>query len=230
MKTIGLLGGMSWESSSHYYQLLNRRIAVELGGLHSARLVMLSVDFHPLEELMRQNNWDEIANQLAAAALRLEGAGADFLLLCTNTMHTVADSILQAITIPFIHIADVTAERICAAGLQCVGLLGTRFTMEQSFYTDRLSSFGLRVIVPEEKERHRIDDIIFRELCRGEINKSSRESYLETIVNLKNSGAEGIILGCTEIGMLISQSDSPLPLFDTTHIHVDAAVHHAINR
>ncbi len=225
MKNIGLIGGMSWESTSHYYQLLNQRIASRRGGLHSAQISMISVDFQPLETLMRQNNWREIAAQLSAHAQTLEAAGADLVLLCTNTMHKVADSIMQAIKIPFLHIADATAQPITRQNINTVGLLGTRFTMEESFYTERLNrKFGLQVIVPDKREREYIDQVIFSELCRGKVNESSRTNYLEKIGNLKARGAEGIIARCTEIGMLIDQSQVALPLFDTTSLHVEYAL------
>jgi aspartate racemase len=231
MKKIGLLGGMSWESSSHYYQLLNRGIAAQLGGLHSADIIMISVDFHPVEALMRQNDWASITQLITDAAIRIEEAGAEVLLLCTNTMHKVADSVVKSITIPFMHIADVTARKIAARGMQSVGLLGTSFTMQEKFYTDRLEeNFGLRILTPPEEQRRTIDRIIFNELCRGKIKQPSREYYLESIRDLQARGAEGIILGCTEIGMLISQDNTPLPLFDTTMIHVEAAIDFALGR
>lgn len=231
MKTIGLLGGMSWESSTHYYQLLNQKIGASMGGLHSAQIVMISVDFQPFETLMQQEKWEEIAQQLTAAALKLEAAGADCLLLCTNTMHKVAHSITQAIQIPFLHIADAVAHNITAQQIKKVGLLGTRFTMEEDFYTERLSSkFGLEVFVPQEDERQLVDKIIFKELCLGVVNSSSRDSYLEIIGNLQAQGAEAIIAGCTEIGMLIEQNQTSLPLFDTTVTHVDYAIDFVLDR
>lgn len=230
MKTIGLLGGMSWESTSHYYQLLNQRTAALKGGLHSAPIIMLSVDFHPIEILMRQNRWDQIIAQLTAAALKLEEAGADFLLLCTNTMHKIAPSISQAIEIPFLHIADATAQKIVEQNIKSVGLLGTRFTMEEDFYSKHLErNYGLQVLVPGERERQQVDQIIFEELCRGKIKDSSREIYLKIISNLQKDGAQAVIAGCTEIGMLVKQNQLSAPLFDTTVLHVDAALEYALN-
>ncbi len=220
---------MSWESTSHYYQLLNQKTAALRGGLHSAPIIMISVDFHPIEALMQQNNWDEITEQLTVAALKLEAAGADFLLLCTNTMHKISNSITQATEIPFLHIADATAQKIVEQNIKSVGLLGTRFTMEEDFYSGRLSrNFGLQVVVPKEKERQQVDQIIFEELCRGKIEENSRDIYLDIISNLQRDGAEAIIAGCTEIGMLIKQDQISIPLFDTTALHVDAALEYAL--
>ncbi len=220
---------MSWESTSHYYQLLNQKTAALRGGLHSAPIIMISVDFHLIETLMRQNNWDDITEQLTVAALKLEAAGADFLLLCTNTMHKISNSITQATEIPFLHIADATAQKIVEQNIKSVGLLGTRFTMEEDFYSERLNRiFGLQVVVPKEKERQQVDRIIFEELCRGKIEKYSRDTYLDIISNLQRDGAEAIIAGCTEIGMLIKQDQISIPLFDTTALHVDAALEYAL--
>lgn len=229
MKTIGLLGGMSWESSTHYYQLLNKKVAQALGGLHSAKIVMVSVDFQPLERLMQQQKWPDIAQQLTDAALTIEGAGADFLLLATNTMHKVAPVMTAALQIPLLHIADATAQEIVHRQIKTVGLLGTRFTMEDNFYRDRLSKkFNIDVVTPTATERIIIDEVIFTELCKGTINPKSRVAYLNTIENLRDRGAEAVIAGCTEIGMLIDQSMVPIHLLDTTTLHVDYAINYAL--
>jgi aspartate racemase len=225
MKTIGLIGGMSWESSLEYYRLVNEGVKARLGGLHSARCLMLSVDFAEIETLQRENRWDEAAALLAATARSLEAGGADFLVLCTNTMHKVAGQIQAGVGIPLLHIADATARVVLAAGIRRIGLLGTRFTMEEDFYKGRLSQlFGLEVLVPEPAERDLVHRIIYDELVLGRIEPASRAAYLEIIARLSAGGAEGVILGCTEIGLLVNQSDSRLPLFDTTRIHADAAV------
>ena len=229
MKTIGLLGGMSWESTTHYYQLLNQGINARLGGLHSAPIVLLSVDFQPLETLMQQGKWTELSVHLADAAQKIEKAGADFLLICTNTMHKIAQKITDAIDIPLLHIADATAEKIKAQGMHTVGLLGTAFTMEEEFYRGRLAEkHGLAVVIPPPEDRKKVHDIIFDELCRGKINDSSRQTYLRIIDTMHRQGAEGIIAGCTEIGMLISQDHTPVPLFDTTALHVEQAINYAL--
>lgn len=220
MKTIGLIGGMSWESTQHYYQSLNEQAKQRLGGLHSAKIVLYSVDFHDIEVLQRTGQWDEAGARLADAARALEAAGADLLVLCTNTMHKVAAAIEAAVGIPFLHIADPTAEAIKQAGLQRIGLLGTRFTMEQDFYRGRLEAqHGLQVIVPEAADRQVVHDVIYNELCLGEIRESSRQAYREIIARLVAQGAQGIILGCTEIAMLVSPADAPVPVFDTTRLH-----------
>lgn len=220
MKTIGLIGGMSWESTAHYYQSLNEQAKQRLGGLHSAKLVLYSVDFHDIELLQKTGQWNEAGACLADAARALEAAGAELLVLCTNTMHKVAPAIEAAVSIPFLHIADPTAEAIQQAGLQRIGLLGTRFTMEQDFYRGRLESHhGLQVIVPEATDRQVVHDVIYNELCLGEIRESSRQAYREIIGRLVANGAQGIILGCTEIAMLVSPADAPVPVFDTTRLH-----------
>ncbi len=229
MKTIGLLGGMSWESTALYYRWINEGIRNRLGRFHSARIVLISVDFQEVEELQRQNRWTKAGNLLGVYARQIQDAGADFLLLCTNTMHKVADAIESAIHIPFLHIADATAEAIHQQGFTTVGLLGTRFTMEEDFYTHRLEAqYGLTVLVPDPKERQVVHNIIYQELVRGIIRESSREQYLAIINNLKECGAEGIIAGCTEIGMLIQQQHLSIPLFDTAVIHAQRAVQMAL--
>lgn len=230
MKTIGLLGGMSWESTTSYYQLINTGVNQALGGLHSAKIVMYSVDFHEIEQFQRQNQWAESATLLANSAKSVELAGADFVLLCTNTMHKVAAEIEQAISIPLLHIADATAECLVKQGISKVGLLGTRFTMEQDFYKGRLTErFGIEVIVPSAPERDLVHSVIYEELCQGRICESSRAQYIEIINTLHQAGAQAVILGCTEIGLLVSQKDVEVPLYDTTKIHATAAVVKAIS-
>lgn len=224
MRTIGMLGGMSWESSAHYYRLANELVRERLGGLHSARLVLYSVDFDEIEHLQRHGEWDEAGRLLGQAAAAVEAAGADLLLLCTNTMHKVADQVQDAITIPLLHLADATAGAVTAAGLHTVGLLGTAFTMEQDFYRDRLARHGLRVMVPEADDRAEVHRIIYDELCLGEVREVSRQLYREVIDRLVLTGAQGVILGCTEIELLISPDDSPVPVFATSRLHVEAAV------
>lgn len=225
MKTLGLIGGMSWESTIPYYRHINEAIKQRLGGLHSARILLYSVDFHEIEQLQKAGNWEQAGALLADAAQRLERAGADGLALCTNTMHKVAPQIEAAVTIPLLHIADPTATAIQAAGLSCVGLLGTRFTMEQDFYRARLEEHGLRVLTPEQQDRDVVHRIIYEELCLGNIRNESRDSYLSVIDRLKQQGAQAIILGCTEISLLINpQQIRDTPLFDTTLLH---AVHAA---
>jgi aspartate racemase len=228
MKTAGLLGGMSWESTVPYYQVLNREVGKRLGGLHSARIVLLSVDFQDIEALQHQGRWDQLGTMLAREARTLETAGADFLVLCTNTMHLVAPAIERAIEIPLLHIADATAERIKKAGLGTIGLLGTRFTMEERFYVGRLQHLhGLDVLVPGPEDREIVHGIIYQELVKGEILPDSRASYLEVVGALQERGAEGIILGCTEIGLLLRDGDTEVPLFDTALIHAEAAAEYA---
>jgi aspartate racemase len=229
MKTIGLLGGMSWESTAVYYRLINEGVKARLGGLHSAKLVLYSVDFQEIEELQHAADWDEAGKVLAKAAHFLQLAGADFLVICTNTMHKVAPAIEREINIPILHITDASAAVIKGLGIRTVGLLGTRFTMEQDFYTGRLrEKHGLQVLIPDENERERVHQIIYNELCLGKVLNESREKYCHIIRSLVQRGAEGIILGCTEIAMLIGQKDSPVPLFDTTRIHAQKAVDWAI--
>lgn len=225
MKTIGLLGGMSWESTALYYQLINEQVKQQLGGLHSAKIVLVSVNFQEIEALQQQGKWEEAGATLAEAAKRVEAGGADFLLICTNTMHKVAPQIQAAINIPLLHLADATANRIAAQDIKHIGLLGTNFTMEQDFYKGRLTEqFGFKVIVPNDTDRQVIHNIIYNELCLGEINDSSREKYLTIMDRLKNEGAEAIIEGCTEITLLVQQQHTDIPLFDTTAIHAEAAV------
>ena len=214
MKTIGLLGGMSWESTLTYYQIINMVTAQTLGGLHSARCLLYSVDFDEIERCQQAGDWDRSARILADAAQALERGGADFLVICTNTMHKVAPQIAAAVGIPLMHIADVTARQLHMAGVQRVGLLGTRYTMEEDFYTGRLEANGLQVLVPEADDRAEINRIIFEELCRGVIKDSSRETFLRAIRDLAARGAQGVILGCTEIGMLVQQENIAVPLFD----------------
>ncbi len=223
MKTIGLLGGMSWESTVSYYQTVNRVVAERLGGFHSAQVLLYSVDFHSIEELQRQDCWREAGQQLAQAARILESGGADFLLLCTNTMHKVAAQVEAAVSIPLLHIADATAERIAAAGVASVGLLGTRFTMEQSFYRDRLERHGLKVVVPSEPDRACVHRIIYEELCHGIVSDDSRAEYRLVVDALIAQGCEGILLGCTEIGLLVGPRDASVPIFDTAEIHATRA-------
>ena len=230
LKTIGLIGGMSWESTAHYYQQINEQIKQRLGGLHSARIVLYSVDFHDIERLQAAGRWNEAGECLAAAARALVAAGAEFLVLCTNTMHKVAPAIEAAAGIPLLHIADATAEAVRSAGIRRIGLLGTRFTMEQDFYRGRLeSAHGLQVLVPDDAERTIVHEVIYNELCLGVINESSRVAYRDIIRRLVAQGAEGIILGCTEIGMLVSPADSPVPVFDTTAIHASGAVEYCLS-
>lgn len=225
MKTIGLLGGMSWESTELYYRYINQGVKSKLGGLHSARIVMLSVDFQEIEELQRSGDWERAGEILGEAARCIEAAGADFLVICTNTMHKVVPQIERVINIPIFHVADATSRRIKERGMKTVGLLGTRFTMEQDFYKGRLSErHGLNIIVPSESERGMVDRIIYEELCLGIIKDESREQYLRIIDGLREQGAEGIIEGCTEIAMLVQQEHTDIPLFDTTAIHAQEAV------
>lgn len=219
MKTIGMLGGMSWESTVTYYQVINETVKERLGGFHSAKCLLYSVDFHELEECLSTSNWERCAGILTDAALRLEKGGADFIVICTNTMHKFAGDIQEKISIPILHIADVTAGELKKNHIGKAALLGTRYTMEQDFYRNRLEENGLGVLIPEKEERERINAIIFEELCLGTIREESRREYLKIIDNLMKKGAQGIILGCTEIGLLIEQKDTAAPLFDTTVIH-----------
>lgn len=228
MKTIGLLGGMSWESTVSYYRMINEGVKAQLGGLHSAQIAMVSVDFDPIEKLQHAGDWDGTARILADAGRKVEAAGADTLLICTNTMHKVAPEVEAAINIPLMHIADATAEVLLEKGIARVGLLGTAFTMEQDFYRGRLADkYGLEVIIPETPERQLVHDIIYQELCLGKIATPSRHRYLEIIDQLAARGADAVILGCTEIGLLVQQSDTMVPLLDTTAIHAQRAVQFA---
>jgi aspartate racemase len=225
VKRIGLLGGMSWESSAEYYRLLNQTVRERLGGLHSADCVMHSVDFTTIEILQREDRWDEAARLLTEHAQGLERAGAECLVLCTNTMHRVADEIQAALEIPLLHIADATADRIRAAGLARIGLIATRYTMEQDFYRGRLATrHGLEVLVPAEPDLTLVHDVIYDELCQGRVSDESREQYRRIIAALEGAGADGIIYGCTEIDLLVGPQDAAVPVFDTTRIHVEAAV------
>jgi aspartate racemase len=227
--TIGLIGGMSWESSIEYYRIINEMTKQSLGGLHSSQSVMYSVDFAEVESLQHQGRWDEAGAMMVDAAQRLERAGADFVVLCTNTMHKLAPQIEANISIPFLHIADATAARVQAAGIGTIGLLGTRFTMEQDFYRGRLATkHGLNVLVPNDDDREIVHRVIYDELCLGIITEASRCQYLEIMQRLVNAGAEGIILGCTEIELLVHPGDGTVPLFATTRIHAEAAVERAI--
>jgi len=226
---IGLIGGMSWESSAEYYRIINREVRNRLGGVHSARSLMWSVDFGEIERLQHAGDWEELTNRMKDAAIRLQRGGADFVLLCTNTMHLMADAVAGAIDIPLLHIADPTAEKINAAGFHKVGLLGTAFTMEQDFYRGRLEKvFGLEVLVPEADDRRVVHEVIYRELVAGEVRAESRAAYREVIARLVARGAQAIILGCTEIMLLVSEDDSAVPLFDTTNLHAVAAVDRAL--
>lgn len=225
MKTIGLLGGMSWESTATYYRDLNEGVKAQLGGLHSAKIALYSVDFEEIEKLQHAGDWEATAVILADAGKKVEQAGADFLLICTNTMHKVAYEVEAAISIPLLHLADATGERLRAAGVERVGLLGTRFTMEQDFYKQRLiDKFNIEVLVPTPDEIEIVHRVIYEELCLGQIKDSSREDYLKTISHLSERGAEAVILGCTEIALLVQQHHTDVPLFDTTAIHCEEAV------
>lgn len=225
MKTIGLLGGMSWESTIPYYKLINEGIKNKLGGLHSAKIILYSVDFQEIEKCQSNGNWNKAGEILANAALSLQNAGADGIVLCTNTMHKVASSIESACNIPFLHIADSTGKEIVAKGLERVALIGTSYTMEQEFYKSRLKDkFGLEVITPNKEERDKINKIIFNELCLGDFKESSARYYLDVIDKLSKEGADGVIFGCTEIGLLVDEKLSPIRVFDTTKIHANDAV------
>jgi aspartate racemase len=231
MKTIGLIGGMSWESSLEYYSIINDYIRDKLGGLHSAKIIMISFNFSEIAALQHEGNWDAATKFLTDAAQKLEQIGVDVLIICTNTMHKVADLVQKKVTVPLLHIADATAEEIKARGLKKLGLLGTKFTMEQSFYKERLADkHGFEVIVPEENERAVVNHVIYDELCCGQIKPSSKETFCTIMDNLIANGAEGIILGCTEISLLIGQQDVQIPLFDTTKIHAEAAARFALHR
>jgi len=231
MKTIGLLGGMSWESTVGYYQAINKGIKNSLGGLHSAKIAMYSVDFSQIEKLQHSGDWEGTAEILVGAAKNVQAAGADFLLICTNTMHKVAPQIESAIDVPLLHIADATAEVLLEKGIKTVGLLGTAFTMEQDFYKGRLiDNYGLNVHVPPEVDRKIIHDVIYKELCLGKVNPSSKVEYLRIIEDLANQGAEAVILGCTEIGLLVNQTDTDITLLDTTYVHAKKAVEYAIKQ
>ncbi|AWZ04055.1 MULTISPECIES: aspartate/glutamate racemase family protein [unclassified Streptomyces] len=228
MKTIGLIGGMSWESTAEYYRILNERTRERLGGLHSARCVLYSVDFAEIEQLQVQGRWAEAGEVLAGAARSLEAAGADLLLICTNTMHKVADRVEAATSLPLLHLADTTAAAVRAAGLSRVGLLGTAFTMEQDFYRGRLEAGGLDVRVPDPEGRALVHRVIYEELCLGVVREQSRAAYRRVVEDLVAGGAEGVVLGCTEIELLIGPGDSPVPVFPTARLHAEAAVDAAL--
>ena len=227
-RTIGLIGGMSWESSAEYYRLLNEEVRRRLGGHHCARSVLLTVDFAEIEALQRSGEWERAGLLLAESAKSLERAGADMVLLCTNTMHQVADQIEAAINVPFVHIVDATARRVAAAGLTTVGLLATRFTMEMDFYRSRMRQHGVEIVVPDEPDRTLVHDVIYQELTQNRIEGASREEYRRIIAELAARGAQAVILGCTEITLLIRPGDSLLPMFDSTRIHVETAVDRAL--
>lgn len=229
MKTIGLIGGMSWESTAEYYRIINEAVRERLGRLHSAKIVMYSVDFEEVEQLQHKGEWDEATNLMVDAARRVERGGADFILICTNTMHKMAGDVAANINVPLLHIADATAEKITSLGLKKVGLLGTKFTMEQDFYKGRLKGkFGIHVVIPNESEREIVHNVIYKELCLGAIKDSSREQVKAIINRLSDNGVQGIILGCTELPLLVKQENCPVPLFDTTVIHAKAAVDYAL--
>ena len=229
MKTIGMIGGMSWESTLEYYRIVNQEVKARLGGLHSAQCLLYSVDFEEIEKLQHADLWTEAGEVLGRAAQGLEKGGADFILICTNTMHKVADAVEASVAIPLLHLADATAEAIKEKGLKKIALLGTRFTMVEDFYKGRLvDKYGLDVLIPDESEMDVIHQVIYEELCLGKIDGHSRQKYLDVIDRLKGEGAEGVILGCTEIGLLVKQADTDIPLFDTTEIHAKAAVDFAL--
>lgn len=228
MKTIGLIGGMSWESSVEYYRLMNEEVKRRLGGLHSAKCILYSVDFEEIERFQAEGQWDKAGKLLGDVAYSLEKAGADFIVICTNTMHKVVQAIEKKITVPILHIADATAVQIKQAGIHTVGLLGTKYTMEQDFYKSRIQSKGIKVLIPNDHECEMVNKIIYQELCLGTIKESSKDYYKQVIRNLMNRGAEGIILGCTEIGLLVKQADAEVPLFDTTTIHAIEAVNKSL--
>ncbi|OKJ99784.1 racemase [Streptomyces sp. CB03234] len=229
MKTIGLIGGMSWESSAEYYRLLNELVRERLGGLHSARCILHSVDFADIERLQASGEWEQAGEVLAEAGRGLAAAGADLLLICTNTMHKVAGQVQDAVPVPLLHLGDATADAVRAAGLKTVGLLGTAFTMEQDFYRDRLAGHGLTILVPEAEGRAEVHRIIYEELCLGIVEDDSRATYQRVIDQLVADGAEGVVLGCTEIELLIRQEHSPVPVFPTTRLHAEAAVTAALS-
>ena len=229
MKTIGLIGGMSWESSVEYYRVINETARERLGGLHSAQCLMYSVDFAEIEAMQSEGRWEDAAQAMIDAAQRLQRGGADFIVLCTNTMHKLADAMQRSMSVPLLHIADATAEQIKAQGLTTIGLLGTRFTMEEDFYRGRLiERYGLQVLIPPMHEREVVHRVIYDELCLGQIRAPSKAHYVTIMQHLVERGAQGIILGCTEIGLLVNQADCAVPLFDTTRIHAVAAVDWAL--
>ena len=224
MKTIGLIGGMSWESTVTYYQAINQGVKVRLGGLHSAKIILISVDFAEIETLQHQDKWHEAGEVLADAAKRLELAGADAFMICTNTMHKVVGQVQAAVSIPNLHIAEQTALSLIQDSISKVGLLGTAFTMEQAFYRERLEQHGIEVVIPVEEARARVHEIIYQELCLGDIRPQSQKTYIDVVNELVDQGAQAVILGCTEIGLLLKQEHCSIPLYDTTAIHADGAV------
>lgn len=228
MKTIGLIGGMSWESTVEYYQIINEEVKNRLGGLHSAKCLLYSVDFAEIEQYQFEGNWAKAGELLGDVAISLEKAGADFIVICTNTMHKVIGHMEEKISIPILHIADATANQIKKSNISTIGLLGTKYTMEQDFYKSRLESSGIHVLVPDQSERELVNKVIYEELCVGEIKQVSREYYKAVMERLVECGAEGIILGCTEIGLLVKQEDATVPLFDTTVIHAVEAVNKSL--
>ncbi|WP_250655406.1 aspartate/glutamate racemase family protein [Alkalimarinus coralli] len=230
MKTIGLIGGMSWESTVGYYRAINQGVKTALGGLHSAKIALYSVDFDPIEKLQQQGDWHASGEVLADAARKVELAGAECILICTNTMHKVAEQVERVVSIPLLHIADATAEALLKNGVKRVGLLGTAFTMEQDFYKGRLAEgYGLEVLIPNQEDRKIVHDVIYQELCLGRVEASSKAEYLRIIDELCRSGAEAVILGCTEIGLLVSADDTSTPLYDTTQIHAAKAVEFSLS-
>jgi aspartate racemase len=230
MKTIGMIGGMSWESSLEYYRMANELVKEKLGGLHSAQCLMYSVDFGPIAKFQHDGNWEELTRIMAEAGQKLEKGGADFIVICTNTMHKMADDVAAGVSIPLVHIADTTAKEILRLGLKTVALLGTRFTMEQDFYKGRLAEkYGLKVLTPDDEGMNLVHQIIYQELCLGTIKDSSKQVYVEIIEKLVKQGAEGVILGCTEIPLLVKQKDVSVPILDTTTIHIQAAVDFALS-
>ncbi len=229
MRTIGMIGGMSWESTLVYYRVVNETVRARLGGLHSAKSILYSVDFAEIEALQHAGRWDAAQSILVQAAQSLELAGVDLVIICTNTMHKLADGVAASITVPLLHIADPTAGAVLAAGIDTVGLLGTRFTMEEEFYRKRLEDrYGLRVLIPDAVQRRTVHDIIYTELCLGRIRESSRQAYVRIIDDLVGRGARGVILGCTEVGLLVRADGCPVPVFDTARIHAEAAVDAAL--
>ena len=228
LKTIGLIGGMSWESTVTYYKIINETVKEKLGGLHSAKCILYSVDFQEIEECQANGNWEKSGEILGEAANNLEKAGADFIVICTNTMHKVVNQIKEKISIPILHIAEMTAEKILEKGLKNIALLGTKYTMEQDFYKSKLIEKGINVIIPDKNDIEIINKVIYEELCLGTINSNSKKKFLEIVDKLRNKGAEGIILGCTEIGLLIKNEDTDVPLFDTAVIHAEEAAIYSI--
>lgn len=228
LKTIGLIGGMSWESTVTYYKIINETVKEKLGGLHSAKCILYSVDFQEIEECQANGNWEKSGEILGEAAYNLEKAGADFIVICTNTMHKVVNQIKEKISVPILHIAEMTAEKILEKGLKNIALLGTKYTMEQDFYKSKLIEKGINVIIPDKNDIKTINEVIYDELCLGTINFNSKKKFLEIVDKLRSKGAEGIILGCTEIGLLIKNEDTDVPLFDTAIIHAEQAAMYSI--